>query len=112
MKETGVGDYHAFIFSFLKTTLPKCHQIEQLPEKITYTKWEKDFVKTLNERALLKAKVIRGNHKSFITKNLRKTILKRSSLKKRANISNNPEIIKLYKKQRNYVVNLSRKVKK
>ena len=112
MKETGVGDYHAFIFSFLKTTLPKCHQIEQLPEKITYTKWEKDFVKTLNERALLKAKVIRGNHKSFITKNLRKTIMKKSALKKRANISNNPEIIKLYKKQRNYVVNLSRKVKK
>ena len=56
-------------------------------------------------------KMIRGNHKSFITKNLRKTIMKRSALKKRANISNNPEIIKLYKKQRNYVVNLSRKVK-
>ena len=55
--------------------------------------------------------MIRGNHKSFITKNLRKAIMKRSSLKKRANISNNPEIIKLYKKQRNYVVNLSRKVK-
>ena len=38
--------------------------------------------------------------------------MKRSALKKRANVSNNPEIIKLYKKQRNYVVNLSRKVKK
>ena len=37
--------------------------------------------------------------------------MKRPDLKKRANISNNPEIIKLYKKQRNYVVNLSRKVK-
>ena len=33
-------------------------------------------------------------------------------MKKRANVSNNPEVIKLYKKQRNYVVNLSRKVKK
>ena len=38
--------------------------------------------------------------------------MKRSALKKRANISNNPEITKLYEKQRNYVVNLSRKVKK
>ena len=38
--------------------------------------------------------------------------MKRSALKKRANVSNNPEIIKLYKKQRNYVVNLSIKVKK
>ena len=56
-------------------------------------------------------KVIQGNHKSFITKIFRKTIMKRSALKKRANISINPEIIKLYKKQRNYVVNLSIKVK-
>ena len=86
--------------------------VEQLPEKISYTEWEKDFVKTLNKHAPLKTKVIRGNHKSFITKNLRKAIMKRSALKKRANVSNNPEIIKLYKKQRNYVVNLSRKVKK
>ena len=37
--------------------------------------------------------------------------MKRSALKKRTNISNNPEMIKLYKKQRNYVFNLSRKVK-
>ena len=37
--------------------------------------------------------------------------MKRSALKIRANISNNPEIIKLYKKQRNYNINLSRKVK-
>ena len=86
--------------------------VEQLSEKISYTEREKDFVKTLNKHAPLKTKVIRGNHKSFITKNLRKAILKRSALKKRANISNNPEKIKLYKKQRNYVVDLSRKVKK
>ena len=37
--------------------------------------------------------------------------MKRSALKKRANVSNNPEIIKLYKKQRNHVVNLSSKAK-
>ena len=60
--------------------------------------WEKDFVKTLNKHVPLKTKVIRGNHKSFIIKNLRKGIIKRSALKKRANILNNPEIIKLYEK--------------
>ena len=38
--------------------------------------------------------------------------MKRLALRKRANVSNNPEIIKLFKKQRNYVVNLSRKVMK
>ena len=74
---------------------------EQLPEKVCNTGWEKDFVKTLNKHAPLKTKVIRWNHKSFITKNLRKAIMKRSALNKRANISNNPEKIKLYKKQRN-----------
>ena len=37
--------------------------------------------------------------------------MKRLPLEKRANILNNPEILKLYKKQRNYVVHLSRKVK-
>ena len=85
--------------------------VEQLPEKISYTEWEKDFLKTLNKHAPLNTKVIRGNHKSFITKNLRNAIMKRSAFKKKVNVSNNPEIIKLYKKQRNYVVNLSRKVK-
>ena len=129
--ETSVIDHHALIFSFLKATFTKlppnklqcrnCKKFEvhsflqdvkQLPEKTSYTEWEIGFVKTLNKHAPLKTKVIRGNHKSFITKNLRKTIIKKSALKKRANISNNPEIIKLYKKQRNYVANLSRKVKK
>ena len=128
--ETGISDHHALIFSFLKTTFTKMppnklqyrnykkfevhsflQDVEQLTKKISITEWEKDFVKTLNKHAPLKTKVIRGNHKSFITKNFRKAIMKRSALKKRANISNNPEIIKLYKKQRNYVVNLSRKVK-
>ena len=128
--ESGISDHHALIFSFLKTTFTKMppnelqyrnykkfevhsflQDVEQLPEKISYTEWEKDIVKTLNKHTPLKTKVIRRNHKSFITKNLRKAVMKRSALKKRADISNNPEIIKLYKKQRNYVVNLSRKVK-
>ena len=39
--------------------------VEQLPEKIRYTEWEKYVVKTLNKHALLKKKVIRGNHKSL-----------------------------------------------
>ena len=68
-------------------------------------------MKTLNKHALLRMKGIRGNHEPFITKNLRKAIVKRAVLKKEANISNNPEIIKLFKKQINYVVNLSRRVK-
>ena len=127
--ETDISDHHTLIFPFLKTTFTKMplnrfqyrnyKQFEahsfledagQLPEKISYTEWEKDFVRTLNKHAPLKTKVIRGNYKSFIIKNLRKAIMKRSALKKMANISNNPDI-KLYKKQRNYVSNLSGEVK-
>ena len=92
-----------YIFTFFEVH-SFLQDAKQLPEKTSYTEWENDFVKTLNKHAPLKAKVIPGNRKSFITKNLRKAIMKRSALKKRANISNNPE--------RNYVVNLSRKVKK
>ena len=85
--ETGISDHHALIFSFLKTTFTKkprnklqyrnykkfevnsfLEDVEQLPEKITYTKWEKDFVKTLKKHTPLKTKSIRRNHKSFITK--------------------------------------------
>ena len=73
--ETGISDQHVLIFSFLKTTFTKMppnklqyrnykkfevhsllQDVEQLPEKISYTKWEKDFVKTLNKRAPLKMK--------------------------------------------------------
>ena len=45
------------------------------PKKNSYAEWEKDFLKTLNNYAPLKMKVIRGNRKSFITKNLRKAIM-------------------------------------
>ena len=91
--EAGISDHHTFIFPFLKTTFPKTppnklqyrdykqfeahsflQDVGQIPEKISYTEWEKDFVKTLNKHAPLKTKVIRRNHKSFITKNLRKAI--------------------------------------
>ena len=61
-------------------------------------------MKTLNKYALLKTKLTIGNHKSFITKNLRKTTTIR--FERTENISNNPAIIKLYKKRRNNVVNL------
>ena len=63
-------------------------------------------------KKILKSKVIEENKKSFITKTLRKAIMRRSALKKKANNLNDPLAVKLYKNQNNYVVNLSRKVKK
>ena len=51
-------------------------------------------------------------NKPFVTRTLRKAIMQRSELQKKANNLNDPLARKLYKKQRNYVVNLSRKAKK
>ena len=70
----------------------------------------KRLCENVKKNSPLKIKVIRGNHKLFITKKFEKGNNETMN-KKRANISNNPEIMKLYKIQRNYVVNLSRKVK-
>ena len=75
--ESGISDHYALTFSFLKTTFTKMspnklqyrnykkfevhsflHDVEQLPEKINYMEWEKDFVKTLHKNAPLKTKVI------------------------------------------------------
>ena len=83
-----------------------------LPEKANYTESENQFPRVLNKNVPLKSKIIRGNNKLFVTKTLRKVIMRRSALKKNADNLNDPLAIKLYKKQRNYVVNLSWKVKK
>ena len=60
------------------------------------------------KHAPIKAKVVWGNHKSYISKILRKT--SRINFEKKRNISNNPETIKSYKKQKNYVVNPSKHI--
>ena len=63
----------------------------------------------LNKHAPLKSKVITGNNKLFVTKTVTKAIMRRSALKKIANNLNDTSAIKLYKKQRNNVLNFSRK---
>ena len=117
--EIEISDHNILIFLFLKTAFTKMLQnklqyrnykqsevhrflqvVEQLPEKISPTELEKEFVETLSKHASLKTKVIREYHKSFITKILRKAIMKLSTLKKKGNISNNPQRIKLCKRNK------------
>ena len=66
----------------------------------------------LNKHSPSKSKAIRGNNKPFVTKTLKRIIVRRSALKIKANNLNDPLTIKLYKKQKKYLVNHSRKVKK
>ena len=50
-------------------------------ENDTYSAFNSAFTIILNEHAPLKTKILRYNYKSFITKELRKEIMKRSKLK-------------------------------
>ena len=76
-----------------------------------YENYEQNFIKVLNTQAPKKVEIVRGNHKPHYIKNLRKTIMKRSRLKNKANRSKDPVDIANYKKQCNLVVSLNRQTK-
>ena len=57
---------------------------------------------------LKKTKWVRGNNKLHLNKFLRLAIMKRSKLKNKANKTKHPVDIKMYKKQRNYIVGLNK----
>ena len=55
--------------------------------------------------------ILRGNHKPHVDKNLRKSIMKYSALKRKVSRTKQQEDITKYKKQRNLVVKLNREMK-
>ena len=57
------------------------HRLDQLGE-ISYENFEVNFLKILNKHAPLKTKIVRANHKPFITKNIRKAMMKTKNLQK------------------------------
>ena len=65
----------------------------------------------MNKHAPRKRKWVRGNHKSHIKKELRKTIMKRSRLKNKANKTKKSIDASSFKKQHNYLVNLNKQAK-
>ena len=70
------------------------------------------FSSTLNAHAPTKEKLIRGNHKPFISKALKKEMMKRAHLKNILNKTNSKTDHNNYKRQRNLVVALTKKEKK
>ena len=81
-------------------------------ENDAYSAFSSAFRVLLNEHAPLKTKILRYNNKTFITKELRKEIMKRSKLKNIFNKNKNQENWCKYKIQRNYCVKLLHKIKK
>ena len=118
--ERGANDHHLLIFSFSKTSFTKIqpnqlhyHKYKSFDEivflkyvpnlsgkKIIQNGKKNQFLRVLNKHAPLKSKVIRKNNKPFVTKTLRKAIMQKSALKKKANNLNDLLAIKLYKKQK------------
>ena len=80
---------------------------------LDYTSFEENFLGVLNKHAPLKKKVLRANHAPYVTKALRKAIMKRSYLeklyfKKKKTI----ESLKKYKKHKNFCSKLYKKERK
>ena len=132
--ETGISDHHHLIYTMFKTTYDKSppHIVhyrsyrnfsvdnfrrdisKSLMGNVTggdFDLFNSIFEKVLDAHAPKKKRTIRGNQKPHLTKTLRKAIMRRSFLKNKANTTGDPYFYYLYKKQRNYVVNLNKKTK-
>ena len=78
----------------------------------SYKSFENIFLNALNIYVSLKMKMLRFSDSAFMTKKLRKEIMKRSKLKNNFNKNKNHENWCKYKTQGKYCVNLLRKSKK
>ena len=132
--ETGVSDHHHMIYTMLKSTFAHIP-----PKQVVYCSFKnfsgeafsKDLQanlmtsqggnfssfneilsNTLRKHAPFKKRIIRGNNKPHINKELRKAIMKRSRLKNIYNKTKSADDYINYKRQRNYVVNLNKQSKR
>ena len=134
--ETGLSDFHKRTFTVLKQHFPK-----QKPRAVIhrqYKNFRNDYFRIELENALLKydinnidydsfikilltvldkhvpvkKKYLRANHANFVTKQLRKAIMKRSKLRNDFLKDRNDASQSAYRKQRNLCVTLLRKAKK
>ena len=77
--------------------------------KRNYENFEQEFFVSLDNHAPYKSKQTQANQVSHMTKNLRKIIIKRSQLKTKYYKTNTAEILRLYKKQKNFSSELYKK---
>ena len=77
----------------------------------SYDAFENYFTSILNKHAPKKKKVLQGNEKPHMNKNLRRAIMKTPKLKNKANKTKYPLDIMNYQKQLNYVIKLHKTAK-
>ena len=129
---TGLSDCHKMPVTVLKTTFEKVkpkeimyrdyknfdeHKFrEELREAlsgcITYKEFETIFMQVLQKNAPLKKKYIRANHAPYMTKVLRKAMMKRSELETKYYKTKSISDKNNYKKQKNFVSRLYKKERK
>ena len=119
--ETGISDHHSLICSMLRSTF--CKSPAKFIYYRSYNNYNKEkfenvlkqrlvsssnfeeffdtFLATLNEHAPLIKKNTRYNHQVFMSKRLRKAIMKRSKLRNTFNKKISSENWQNYKRQRN-----------
>ena len=79
---------------------------------VTYAQFDNIFLDVFNKHAPPKKKIVRANHKPYMTKAVRKAIMRRSALENKYYKDKLPESGIVYKKQKNYTKKLIRKEKK
>ena len=82
------------------------------PRENSYANFEQTFLEVLDKHAPIKKKVVRANDKPFMTKALRKAIMRRSALKNKYISEKTVEAKKAFRKQKNYTDKLLKKEKK
>ena len=129
---SGLSDFHKMILTILKSNFPKARpkqivcrkcknfDLNHFKSKIRtkmqlidkYETFEEEFLKVLNKHAPLKKKFIRANHAPYMTKNLRKAIMKRSQLENKYISNSTVENRNKYKKHENFCSKLYKKERK
>ena len=132
--DTGVSDHHHLIHTELKSKFSRLppkkviyrsynnfielNFLTDISVQLTkntvedYEDFEEIFVKTLDRHAPRKVRLLRGNEKPHMNRGLRKAIMKRTRLRNvyfRTNLLSDKQA---YQRQRNYVCNLNRKIRR
>ena len=127
---TGLSDHHKMIATSFKMTFPKSKPKEKLYrdmknfdrdlyraelkselEKIDskYESFEDTFTALLDIHAPMKKKILRANEKPYVTKAMRKAIMKRSELATKYRRNPTEDNLRAWKKHKNFCSNLYKK---
>ena len=105
--ETGLSNCHKLILSFMKILADFSFSNNDPDEN--YSVLSDTFSKLVDRHAPLKMKILRRNHATFISREMRKAIYTRSRLRNKFCKNPSEENERKYKRQRNLFVSLRHK---